>query len=267
MVKQKLSRVVEWYNYIIEKTEKCELDILAAEVAAIDVLLIPGLDTQNWDAYGKFLRNIKFYFFLIYTNILHIDPTYVEKIYEKLKDIYERVIKSQANVEKILKHIDGWGTKPLFERKDQNNEALLDIANRDELLNSRLKQCIESKRLIDKIIIEDNFRLFFNMPSSCPCSSDEEEEEDLSDAENQTEDKAGGTVEATGKVSQKAQTEDTLNADVKKLKEAFVTQLVKTGEQLNLYRPYEEYIDQLVADKIMNAIVTRFGILLRKKKL
>lgn len=135
----------------------------------------------------------------------------------------------------------------------------MNIGSRDELLNTRLKKCIESKRLIDKTIIEDNFRLFFNMPSSCPCSSDEEEEtlEGLGEEDGKSA-TSSRVREKSGMISQPAQTDELVDAVVKKLKEKFVTKLIKTERQIALYRPYEEYIDQLVAEKIMNAIMTRY---------
>lgn len=52
LVKQQLSRVVEWYNAVVENTEKCEFDILEEEMAGIDIILTPALDTMTWESYS-----------------------------------------------------------------------------------------------------------------------------------------------------------------------------------------------------------------------
>lgn len=56
MVRQKLSRVVEWYNACVQDTQKCELDIIQEELNRVTALLQPGLEKMTWEKYGK-VRN------------------------------------------------------------------------------------------------------------------------------------------------------------------------------------------------------------------
>lgn len=84
-------------------------------------------------------------------------------------------MKAKANLQTCCENVRSWGSKPLFIRKDNNNEALLDISNTDKLLDERLMNCYESKKLIDKLVNNENFRLFFDVAiESCHCSTDSE---------------------------------------------------------------------------------------------
>lgn len=175
----------------------------------------------------------------------------MNKIYDTCKGIYERVTKAQDNLQKILEQIDKWGSVPLFARKDMNNDLLLDVNNREMNLNLRLKQCLESKRAIDRIIMDDNYRLFFNIPFSCPCSSDDDD----SDEEDRTSEK-GGRKEPSGMISQKAQASFSED-EIAKLRAPIKVNILKSTTQLQLYRPYEEYVDNLMGKAIMDAVLTR----------
>lgn len=53
MVRQKLSRVVEWYNTCVKDTQKCELDIIQEELSGVTMLLQPALQKMTWEKYGK----------------------------------------------------------------------------------------------------------------------------------------------------------------------------------------------------------------------
>lgn len=94
-----------------------------------------------------------------------------------------RIMEAQQNLRECCESIQSWGLKPLFIRKDNNNEALLDISQTEKLLDERFMQCYESKKLIDRYVNNVNFRLYFNVEiTSCECStitetSDEEDEE------------------------------------------------------------------------------------------
>lgn len=53
----KLFRVVEWYNYLIQRTEPCELDLVREEINAFDKVLEPALASVKWTNYGNFMFN------------------------------------------------------------------------------------------------------------------------------------------------------------------------------------------------------------------
>lgn len=214
----KLSRIVEWYNAVSQKTVPCEANLLAKEKTMLDAALEPALKSMTWEKY---------------------DPAYVDEIYSQVKDYYDRVMKAQANIRKILASINAWGEVPLFPRKDNNNEALLDILQRDAMLESRLKKVLVSKKLIDRVVLDENYRLFFNIPFSCPCSSGSDSDSD-----------DGGLM--TGDMKAKQQSADT--EDLAKLREPFDTKIKIEGTQGALYRAYQEYMDEIVGAAIMNAI-------------
>lgn len=50
-----LSRLSEWYNAILTDTEKCELDLVRAELQGIDKMLAPALSSHNWKNFGSTL--------------------------------------------------------------------------------------------------------------------------------------------------------------------------------------------------------------------
>lgn len=108
---------------------------------------------------------------------------------DMVKHLYSRVMETQENLQKCCKSIQSWGSKPLFIRKDNNNEALLDISHTEKILDDRFMKCYESKKLIDKHVNNVNFRLFFDVEiTSCECSTisdsgSEEEEEEVMDEE------------------------------------------------------------------------------------
>lgn len=106
-------------------------------------------------------------------------------------------MKAKADLQLCCDDMRSWASKPLFIRKDNNNEALLDISNTDKLLDERLLKCYESKKLIDKIVNDGNFRLFFDVAiESCHCSSDSETDVGTEDEENES-----GTVDGEKDVS------------------------------------------------------------------
>lgn len=155
--------------------------------------------------------------------------------------------KAQANIRRILTTINKWGSEPLFSRKGGTTNLLLDISNRDLVLNTRLKKCIDAKRQIDHIVNDVNFRLFFNIDFSCPCSSDEEDDDEELHA-------------ASGMISQRAQTSSFNDEDVVKLRRDVNINLVKSAAQLAMYRAYLEYVDTVVGDELMAAIQKRFEL-------
>lgn len=107
------------------------------------------------------------------------------ELHERIKNIYDRVTKTQANLQRVLDDIKAWGSKPMYPRKDDQTDTLLDTSR--NLVFKRLYTCAESKKLIDVIINDENFRLFFDLePNSCPCSEDEDvDEEEEGDNESQ----------------------------------------------------------------------------------
>lgn len=229
-IKTKVSRIVEWYNAVESSTEKCEKDMLATEKTTIDTQIQPLITTMTWDKYDK---------------------EYIEETFTLVKEFYDRVMKAQANVQKIMASINAWGESPLFTRKDNSTDALLDIANRGAIVAFRLRKSLQTNRQIEKIMQDENYRLYFNVSPSCPCSSGSEESGEDEDEDNDARRKSGTA-------SQRQQTMSESLGDLNRLREAFSTTVVFTEENAALYKPYCDYVDELVGKAVMAAIHTRF---------
>lgn len=206
--------------------------MLAKEKQNLDLRLLPLITEMTWNKYDK---------------------DYIEETFDLVKEYYDRVMKAQANVQKILSSINAWGDVPLFVRKDNHNDALLDIVNRDITVSNRFRRALVSNRLAEKVVLDENYRLYFNIPPSCPCSSGSEYSEDEEDDENDARRKSG-----TASQRQQTLTAESLG-DLNRLREPFSTTVIISDENAILYTPYQEYVDGLVGMAIMSAVHTRYN--------
>lgn len=228
LLRQKLARIVEWYNAVTERTVPCEKAMLAQEKRMLDAKLTPAIESMTWEKY---------------------DSEYVDKCYDLVKDYYDRVTRAQANVKKILDGINAWGSVPLFQRKDGLTDTLLDVQAREVQLESRLRKCLVSKRMLERVVVDENYRLYFNVPFSCPCSSgSEDSDKDLDD------DDAGRGMRASRAVSVRSVHNASSFEDVSKLLGKFESNLVREDWKGELYKAYEDYVDDLVGKAIMDGI-------------
>ena len=62
---------------------------------------------------------------------------YIESTREKVHDLETRVQKSKDNVEEIKKIMTTWSKTPLFERKEDKNDILLMLDDREDRINKR----------------------------------------------------------------------------------------------------------------------------------
>jgi dynein heavy chain, axonemal len=137
-----LSRVTEWYNYIRKETVNCEFELISKEIDEFDVVLADAFGTITWENY---------------------EQTYIEKLYNILKDLYRRVQKTKSNVDNIKESIRSWGTIPLYERKDGAKTTLLNLDDRSTKIPKRMQDCAATKNYIEQVM-DENFRLFFKLP-------------------------------------------------------------------------------------------------------
>ena len=54
-----------------------------------------------------------------------------------VKDLEARVQKAKDNVDEIVKLMSTWSKTPLFTRKEEKNDTLLNLTDREERLNKR----------------------------------------------------------------------------------------------------------------------------------
>lgn len=251
-----LSRIVEWYNEIKDQTVPCEFDIIRQDIEAIDDKLHVATDTATWCDYEQ-----------VYINDVHAD----------LKNLNSCVLQAKDNVEMIVKSLKLWGTKPMYERHDNVSTGLMIPEDFPARIIRRQMDCQHSKKLIDDLV-EENFRLYFNFPlkpkinkkTETPRQStmvefsrhsslvEEEKEEEI------VEDKPSEVnVAPTDKSAQVSHSSFGLRS-AKSNKSSFSSkstsnetgyEIIKKPHQLELFRPYEEYIDSLIGKEILDAIV------------
>lgn len=230
VLRLKQRRIVEWYNRVSDKAQPCETAMLAQEKRMLDGKLDALIDRQTWDSY---------------------ETEYVDQVFGLVQNYHDRVMRAQENVRKILESINSWGSVPVFQRKDQQTDTLLDVQNRNLLSETRLRDCLLSKRLIQKFIVDENYRLYFNVPFSCPCSEDEStESEDEGDV-----DKRAIRRSRVGPLGG-PQLAPVTPEELAKLQMPFETNLVREDWKNQLYHEYEIYVDNLVGEAMMNAVLT-----------
>lgn len=98
---------------------------------------------------------------------LCLDCEVIEQLYEKTKQLVERVKQTQNNVTSLIESIDAWALVPLFERKDGKKENLLNIEDRAERIQRRYEQIEQTSRKFSSLL-EENYKLFFNIPLEDP---------------------------------------------------------------------------------------------------
>lgn len=235
-----MARVVEWYNQIRMETNQVEFDIIETEIKELDKFLEKAISSQTWKKYDK---------------------NYVAELYSKVKALNTRVNKSHKNIKAIQENIRSFGRLPLYERKDA--KSLIALEDREQRLARRTNNCKVTRDLIDKVM-DENFRLLFNHPlkpdpsdKAAPEVKSKVSESSIAPEQPPTEPEKEIPVTASVTLSileQGSQTGPSLTQIPKK--EESANDIVRSDKEKQLYRPYEEYIDKLIGDEVMDAIRT-----------
>lgn len=244
-----LSRIVEWYNEIKEKTVSCEFNIIQKDVELIDNKLQIALNTATWSDY---------------------DQSYIYDLHGDLKNFHARTMQTKANVDSIVKHLKQWGSQPMYTRHDGVSNNLMMVEDFPAMILRRQMDCLESKKLID-LVMDANFRLFFNLKQRAQVKksdmlakqSDESVETKSTDelnATNSSDDRPSendvGETDKAAQVSEShinlrgVRTPSTAASSISDMSVAGK----KTVEQLTLFRPYEEYIDSIIWQEIQESL-------------
>ena len=62
---------------------------------------------------------------------------YIQSTRDQVIDLETRVQKAKNNVDEIVKLMSTWSKAPLFTRKEEKNDTLLNLTDREERLNKR----------------------------------------------------------------------------------------------------------------------------------
>ncbi|RZC39341.1 MT, DHC N2, AAA 7, DHC N1 and/or AAA 9 domain containing protein [Asbolus verrucosus] len=246
---QKFNRVVEWYNHLKEHTLKVEYNLIEPELSQVDEVLETVVTTITWNTH---------------------DDEILTNIYNKVKDLSVRVKHCQRNLADIVTTIDTWAIVPLFERREGKKENLLYLEEREERVSKRYSQ-IESSYEEIKKRLEENYRLFFNLPEPPPEQPPEEsspEEEPVVVEEPKKKAKKGKKEAAPKKereVKKETKEKDKKGKKGKKKKAKQVEDQPPGEDQVptdpfESYRKenwskYLEYVDNVVKTKIIQSVL------------
>ncbi|KAM9747482.1 dynein axonemal heavy chain 17 isoform 1-T1 [Dama dama] len=134
-----LELIVGWYNEIKTTMKDVEFPLIKSELKAIDVKLLNAETTLFWNGEGVF--------------------EYIQEMREILHNLQNRIQKAKQNVEGISQAMKDWSANPMFERKDNKKEALLDLDGRVANLNKRYT-AVKDAGLKIQAMVAENAELF-----------------------------------------------------------------------------------------------------------
>uniref|UniRef100_A0A5G2QUI5 Dynein axonemal heavy chain 17 n=1 Tax=Sus scrofa TaxID=9823 RepID=A0A5G2QUI5_PIG len=134
-----LELIVGWYNEIKTTMMDVEFPLIKSELEAIDVQLLDAERTLFWNSEGVF--------------------DYIQEMREILHNLQNRIQKAKQNVEAISQAMMDWSANPMFERKDNKKEALLDLDGRTAHLNKRYT-AVKDAGLKIQAMVAENAELF-----------------------------------------------------------------------------------------------------------
>ncbi|KAI4566906.1 hypothetical protein MJG53_015583 [Ovis ammon polii x Ovis aries] len=134
-----LELIVGWYNEIKTTVKDVEFPLIKSELEAIDVKLLNAETTLFWNGEGVF--------------------EYIQEMREILHNLQNRIQKAKQNVEGISQAMKDWSANPMFERKDNKKEALLDLDGRVANLSKRYASVKDAGLKIQAMVAE-NAELF-----------------------------------------------------------------------------------------------------------
>ncbi|XP_040312713.1 dynein axonemal heavy chain 17 [Herpailurus yagouaroundi] len=134
-----LELIVGWYNKIQTTVMDVEFPLIKSELEAIDVKLLTAETTLFWNGEGVL--------------------EYIQDLREILHNLQNRMQKAKQNIDGISQAMKDWSANPMFERKDNKKEALLDLDGRMVNLNKRYTAVKDAGVKIQAMVME-NAELF-----------------------------------------------------------------------------------------------------------
>ncbi|XP_006886407.1 PREDICTED: dynein heavy chain 17, axonemal [Elephantulus edwardii] len=134
-----LELIVGWYNEIKTTVTTVEYPLIKSELEAIDVKLLAAETSLFWNGKDVF--------------------EYIQETREILHDLQTRMQRAKQNVEMISQAMKEWSTNPMFERKDNKKDALLDLEGRLLTLNKRYT-VVKDTGLRIQAMVAENAELF-----------------------------------------------------------------------------------------------------------
>ncbi|KAL1512674.1 hypothetical protein ABEB36_002231 [Hypothenemus hampei] len=225
----KLNRIVEWYNYLKEKTTEVEFDLIEHEVESIDETLVQITDNFTWETHN---------------------PQIINQIYNTVKELTDRVRKAQANVATLMANMNVWAQQLIFERKDGKKENLLYLDDRTDRLQKRQEQVTASSEELERVI-KENYQLFLNEPF-------ESEKPPLGEVSPLVKEEVDAKVnkkdqEKGKKPKVKKKTAEELKQEAEKNARKEEEELMKK-KKMEMWSPYLKNLDEKIEELILDAV-------------
>ncbi|CAL8284422.1 unnamed protein product [Lota lota] len=134
-----LDLVVSWYNEIQATVLPSEFPLIEGELKSIDMELAKAETIMFWNGEGVW--------------------EYIKSIGDMMHDLYRRVNQAKANVDSMCVLMAEWSLTPMFERKDNKNDSLLDLKGRPAVLNKRYTAIRDSGQKL-RTLLEENKTLY-----------------------------------------------------------------------------------------------------------
>uniref|UniRef100_A0A8D2LWB0 Dynein axonemal heavy chain 11 n=1 Tax=Varanus komodoensis TaxID=61221 RepID=A0A8D2LWB0_VARKO len=134
-----LELVVQWYNKVKQTVLEVEYPLIEKWLRTIDDELMEAEETFTWQE----------------ENCLE----YTEFVKAKVHDLEQRLQRSKDNVKAIQQIMKCWMEYPLFSRRDNKKESLLNLEDKEEILAKKFLSLQEDGYRIHRLI-EENLILF-----------------------------------------------------------------------------------------------------------
>ncbi|XP_075225795.1 dynein beta chain, ciliary-like [Lycorma delicatula] len=138
-----LKETIQWYNKMREHSRPQEFRLVTFEIEEIDSMIANAQETLNWESAGVW--------------------DYITRVEDLVNKLAQRVIRGQANLEKVIQLINQWNFLPLFDRVGGHKEALLDLEVVPERVTKRYNEITIAGLKIHELI-KENFYLYHNVP-------------------------------------------------------------------------------------------------------
>lgn len=134
-----LDLTVAWYNNVRQTLLEVEFPLVKDQLQEIDEQLEQAEKTLTWNSEGVW--------------------EYIERIRDQVHDLERRVQAAKDNVEAIGQLMTKWCDAPLYERKGEKKDGLLNIEEKESILTKRYNLIEESGRKIHDLM-KQNLELF-----------------------------------------------------------------------------------------------------------
>lgn len=188
--------------------------------------------------------------------VLDLEP--ITLAHDKIKNLYDRVLEAQTNLANAIANMEEWAHLPLYTRRLHLPENLLAVDEIPERNTKRYQEVLNSYRQLEGVL-KDNYRLYFNLPPEEEEPVGEEEEEEVEPPPPPppppSPPKKRGREGAKKKVVKTpSQIEAELEAE--RLEQERLAEEVRELERREIFKPYVEYVDNIISNKLIEAVST-----------